>query len=425
MKRFSGNWRWLCLLALLVAPLLWLGRDAAAEPEAPSAISAWDAAVLFSTTSAANGAYIPVIGTAPNNALLGTYNHRIGTINNPYYRLRPAGSLAFSNPASIYVSSDDSTQATFAFDNNSVAHAVWRTENTVRYARQDQWPSTGTIIATAPQTRDPHIDVGGNGHIHVVWTQDANPQQVYYSFSTNNGASWATPQLLAADDGRNAVAPKVAVDAANAVHVVWEARVLDASIPGFRWQIEYRKATWNGAAYAWSALPAQILAPGVQDVRPALIAVGNDLHLAYTEQITPDKGSPQQYVYYRRYTAGAWLPREDATGGPPVTVNTNSPFYLITTIAACDANDIRIFFHGALSDGGQEQILGSSKSQAWTVRDYVTDGQTRDVNPSATCDGDGQVHILFERIFVPNQNHQVYYITAAPEGLFLPFISRR
>ena len=40
--------------------------------------------------------------------------------------------------------------------------------------------------------------------------------------------------------------------------------------------------------------------------------------------------------------------------------------------------------YGALTDGGQEQILGSSKSQGWTVRDYVTDGQTRDVNPSAT-----------------------------------------
>jgi hypothetical protein len=427
MKGFSRSWRWLWLLVLLVAPMVWLRQEAAAEPKAPSAIQAWDTPILFSTTSAANGAYLPIIGAAPNGTLLATYNHRIGTLNNPYYRLRPAGTLAFSNPASLHVAAADSTQTNFAFDGNSIAHAVWRTTNQVLYARQDQWASNGMEIVTSPavQIRDPHVDVGSNGHIQVVWTQGVNPQSVYYSYSTNSGNSWATPQMLSADDGRNAIVPKVVVDASNAVHVVWEARVFDIGLGDFRWQIEYRKATWNGASYAWSALPATVLSTGVQDVRPTIVAVGNELHLAYTEQVTPEEGSPLQYVYYRHYIPGpGWQAAVDATGGVPVTVNTNSPFYLVTTMAACD-EDIYIFFHGALEEGGQEQILGSSSTQNWTVRDIVTDGLTRDVNPSVTCDDDGQLHILFERIFVANQNHQVYYITRAPEGLFLPFISRK
>lgn len=426
MRRFSGSWGWLLLLALLITLTLWLRREAAAEPIAPAAIQAWDAAILFSTTSTANGAYLPIIGAAANGTLLGTYNHRIGTLNNPYYRLQPAGGLAFSNPASLHAAATNSTQTTFTFDNNNIAHAVWRTENQVQYARQDQWASNGMQVVSAPgtQIRDPHIDVGNNGHIHIVWTQGENPQSVYYTYSTNSGNSWATPQMLSADDGRNAIVPKVVVDAANAVHVVWEARVFDIGLLDFRWQIEYRKATWNGSNYTWSALPATVLSTGLRDVRPTLIATGNELHLAYTEQIDPKKGSPMQYVFYRRFTPGpGWLPPVDATGGVPVTVNTNSPFYLITTMTACD-EDIYIYFHGALSEGGQEQILGSTSAHNWAVRDFVTDGQTRDVNPSVTCD-DGQLHILFERIFVANQNHQVYYVTGAPEGLFLPFISRK
>jgi hypothetical protein len=428
MKRFSGSWRWLWLLLLMLAPMLWLRREAAAEPLAPAAIQAWDEAILFSTTSAANGAYLPVIGAAANGTLLGTYNHRIGTLNNPYYRLRPPGTLAFSNPAPLHVAANHSTQLTFAFDNNSTAHAVWRTDqNEVLYAHQIQWASNDYEIVTSAgsqQIRDPYIDVGGNGHIHVVWTQGENPQSVYYSYSTNSGNSWSAPQMLSADDGRNAIVPKVVVDASNKVHVVWEARVFDIGLLDFRWQIDYRTATWNGASYVWSALPAAILSTGIQDVRPALLAIGNELHLTYTEQVEPAEGSPLQYVYYRHYIPGTgWLPPVDATGGPPVTVNTNSPFYLVTTITNCD-EDIYVYFHGALSEGGQEQILGSNSTQNWAVRDFVTDGQTRDVNPSVTCD-DGQLHILFERIFVANQNHQVYYITGAPEGLFLPFISRK
>jgi hypothetical protein len=427
IKRFSGSWRWLWLLALLVAPVLWLNREAAAEPETPAAIQAWDEPVLFSTTSTTNGAYLPVIGLAPNGTLLVAYNHRIGTINNPYYRLRPPGGLVFTPPAPIHVAAVDSTQVQFAFDNNSAAHAVWRTATTVEYAHQSVWPSNGyeTVTASGQLIRDPHIDVGGNGHIHVVWTQGENPQAVYYSFSTNNGNNWSTPQQISASDAaRNAIVPKVAVDANNTVHVVWEARIFDVGLLDFRWQIEYRTATWNGAAYTWSALPATVLSSGVQDVRPALTAVGNELHLSYTQQVTLKKGSPEQSVYYRRYTPGdGWSAPANATGGLPLKVNTNSPFYLVSTITACDADDIHIFFHGALEENGQEQILGSSSAQGWTVRDFVTDGFSRDVNPSATCD-DGQLHVVYERIFVANQLHQVYYVTGAPEGLFLPFIRR-
>jgi hypothetical protein len=402
----------LTILSLLLLGAIIPWQQSVSGANAVAGSGGWETPSRLSTTSANVD---PVLRAAPNGSLMVMYNHRLSSgARNPYYTYLLAGSDNWSSPAPVHVSSDNMVRATFAFDNNSTAHAVWRTAQAVQYAAQNQWPNQAeTIVSTTDPNeiiKDPDIAIDSNNLPHVVWVQD---RQIYHAYHT--GGTWVITDLSTVD--RLSESPSVTVDADRNVHIVWDERF--AVPPPSRHEIHYKKGTWTGSGYNWDSSPTNLSAGIDLAHRPTITSEGNSLHVSFARQ----ESDTEQYAYYTRFTPEyGWSAPVDTTNGSPVGVNTNSPFYLISAVAACNTG-VFVYYHGTLT-GGFESIWESrmSNSQGWANKVQVTDGNQRAINPSAVC-VNGTVHLVYEVVVQIDSNHQIYY-TKQKHLLYLPIIRR-
>jgi hypothetical protein len=414
----------LTILSLLLLGVIIPWQKSASGANVVVNSGGWETPLHLSTTST-NGAFIPVLQAAPDGSLMVMYNHQVSSgVHNPYYRRLPAGSDNWSNPAPVRTSTDNLRQATFAFDNNSMGHAVWRTvEEEIQYAVQtvqSQWPNQAeTIVNAATSVLDPDIVVDSNNLPHVVWAEGlSSSRQIYHAYRT--GGSWEITSLSTTQ--RQSGTSSVAVDADRNAHVVWEDRFVVSVIPEptYRYEIHYKKGTWTGSGYTWDSNPT-ILSTGIDTARrPTIVNDGNMLHVAFTRR----DSSTEQYAYYTRFTPGSgWSTPVDTTNGSPVGVNTNSPFFLTNSVSTCN-NTVALHFHGTLSATGSESIWGtrSNNNQGWSGQARVTTDGVRAINPSTICVG-GTVHLVYEVVVQINDNHQIYY-TKQKNLLYLPIIRR-
>lgn len=145
--------------------------------------------------------------------------------------------------------------------------------------------------------------------------EEAGRQQIYWTTSADNGATWAgwSPVALSPFDQRHA---SLAADSQGHLHVAW--REMSGWGPT---QINY--ATYDGSA--WSA--ATIIGPsGNYQFFPSIsVTAGDQIWVAWTE--TPDKSSypkddPQhgQVVYVNKPAGGAWSAPQSLTPASPNSI---------------------------------------------------------------------------------------------------------
>lgn len=424
-----------CLLVLF-SMALWGGYAAAAQDEAQDEAQAeeqpegaellrpsanWSEALHVSTT-ATNGAFVPVIKASSTGRLMIMYNHeRNSGVENPFFSQSTDNGDTWSTPAAVHSSNTSARQVAFDFAGNT-AHAIWRTSDSIRHAREGQWASNGSnLVADAGEfVFEPEIAAAPGGVIHAVWTQQND--RLYYSISRNGGDTWSQPPQALTSGQNRANVPDVAVDQNGDVHVVWEERIFDGS--PWRYEIRYRKGNVTNSDVNWAAY--QVLAtspdpnqPG-EPRQPVIASEGNDLHVAFSRRLDSD----EQYPYYIGYSAAnGWDDRPTNTSPDnPVEVNTNTPFYLVSTVAGC-SNGVQLYYHGAIDPNPREQILGASYKGEWSERVIVTAPDTRSINPSMVCTG-ATVHLAYSLIFTVNQDHQIYYVRRSPT-VYLPSIHNR
>lgn len=392
---------------------------------APAVELKWDPLQHIST-AAPNGAFRPILRQAPNGTLMVAYNRDTATTTrNPYFSRSVDDGVTWSTPAPIRNVDQRLRQVTLAFDNNNTAHAVWRSNSGLAHAAQSQWPNgENTIVSTGDILFDPYLAIGSDNVLHVVWAQAHGTQglhDIFHAYSTNGGSSWSTPTNLVVDNDRHSSAPAVAVDAQNNAHVLWEERVLDLGQPGnYRYEIHYKKGTKSGSSYNWQGT-ATVLSGNIPTARrPAIVADGNDLHVSFARQVSDE----EQYPYYRHFVPGSgWTAPRDASNGNPLSVNTNSPFFLISSIANCN-NGVYLYYHGSEQTNANEQIFGVSDYDNWGAVDTVTSDTVRHVNPVVICRG-GSLYMVVERVELATLNHQVYFTASRNiNGVFLPIINR-
>lgn len=412
-------------LPLLLAPVvlvLVLSFGPQARGRAAPVNVDWETPVHLSP--GADGAFLPVLRAAPNGRLMVAFN-RIRTQNtqNPYFTASGNNGLSWSTPAQIRKSPSDLRQVTLAFDNSSTAHAVWRSPSGLEHAAEPDWPdAANTVLNTTDVVLDPELDIGPDGVLHLVWAQGApgDPHNIYHAYSTNDGQTWSTPTALATTTEHSSV-PVVAVDDSNNVHAVWEQWIVDLDVEGYlRYEIYYKKGTKSGSSYSWNATPTVVSAPLLKAQRPDLLADGNELHVTFSRQAS----NVEQYPFYTRFRPGpGWSVPQEVSDGKPLSVNTNSPFYLISTMDACGGN-LYVSYHGAEETNAKEQIWGSTSANAWSYTDVVTESGLRSINPSMVCAG-ATLHVVYERVLIALENHQIYY--SANRDIFrahLPVLSR-
>lgn len=402
-------------LTILAAAIF---SQAAAVPSEPPMFVQWGSGQHISTSSGF-GAFIPVIDADSNGRIMIMYNHNTGTgIENPLFRESVDGGFNWSPPAPVATTNQNSQEIDFDFNQNDVAHAVWRTQNQVLHARESQWPNgSNTIVSGSDRVFSPDIAIGADNSLHVVWSQEDN--KIYYSRSQNGGSSWTTPAALSGATNKSDN-PAVAVDQSNNVHVVWEERIFDPTIPGFRFQINYKKGTVSGSSVTWSGSPTKVSGSVAEARLPDVLAEGNKIHVAFARR----ESNEEQYAYYSSFVPGSgWNNAQDTTLGNPVSMNTNVPFVLDVTLAACN-NSVYLYYHGAVGVNAKEQILGADSNSNWSPLDVVTDGQERTIRPTLVC-SDGWLHLAFDQVVVPDTNHQIYYLRGVGNTIFLPMVARK
>jgi hypothetical protein len=410
---------WSALTGLILTLVIAAQLPASAEPDAVTAASPrWRNPQLLSTATS-HGGYGAVLRTAHNGTMMLVYSQSLDSLGNqinPYYRILPANSPTWGAPARVHTSADILYQTTFEFDkqNPPQAHAVWRTSNAVFYARQNQWAGNGAAVIFNNQPRlvfDPIMAIGNDNVIHIFWTQEEATGQdnLYHAFSTNNGVNWTYSPALATNTRKSAV-PSAAVDLNGHVHVVWEERIgYDPIKQDFNYDVRHKKATKSGSTYTWDVNPTTISGALLTARRPVLLAEGNTLHAAFTNLVS----DTEQYAFYVRLPAGStnWTAPADITQGNPLSVNTNAPFYLLTSLVLCNGN-LQIFYHGNPAPDSNEQLFGQErKNNVWQGREMITGGGARTVRPSITCRND-TLHVAYEQVVIANANHQIYHMFA-------------
>jgi hypothetical protein len=423
-RRLGKTAVWSLAVAALAVALLFANHPGSAEPQEPAApafAGGWQTPVHVSTTSP-SGAFLPVIDSAPNGLLLIAYNHKTGVANDPFYTISGNSGASWTTPAPIHTGGQY-YQVDVAFDSSNTAHAVWRDSTSIYHATQSQWATNGVNPVASGSTAvfDPSIAVGPNNWIHVAWVQvGSSGHSIQYAFSTNSGASWSSPAQL--DDADHLTyTPSVTVDQNGKVHVAWEHEELLPSLLS-EYRINYRSATYTGGGFSWSPAlgsdPFVMSGSQTRAHRPIVMADGANLHAAFSFR----NADGLQDAYYTRFSPGSgWLAPQMINGGQPLAVNTNQPFYLVPTLAACD-NQIFVYYHGALAVNEKELVMGSSSGN-WSALDYVTDSASRHVNPALTC-ASSRLHMVYERVPPLGANHQVYYVAGNANGVFLPVIRR-
>lgn len=411
------------LLTLLSPAVAVRGDDAVAarddDAEAPEPLDniEWGTPIHISTTSPA-GAFRASLAQSPDGALLVAYSHVTGNGQNPYFRRSFDGGATWSAPAPIHDSPDDLRQVEVVYDSSNIAHAVWRDGSTLQHAAEGVWPTgADTIMTTSDVVLDPAVAVGTDNILHVVWAQGSNLHNIYYVRSNDGGATWTAPITLATDT-RHSASPAIAVDGNNNVNVVWEERIFDVGLMAYTYQIHYRRGTKSGPnAYNWSANTITLSPDNVTtSKRPSIIAEGTTLHVSFARVETNE----QQYPYYTRFEpVSGWTTPFDVSRGHPVSVNSNAPFYLVSSLALCNEG-LYIYYHGASIANGKEQIWGVNSVDNWISRDAVTSPDERNINPSLVC-RDGNMHLAYERMLLATVNHQIYFSTSSNvNAVFLP-----
>lgn len=387
-------------------------EDVAREPDAPL----FSALQRVARTSALNYfSPTPALRVAPNGRMMLSYNHVVGAeVQNPYFAQYNRATRSWSTPQPIRSSGNHLRYGTFAFDSASQAHAIWLDGNDVYYAAENGWPNASRKISTSGQNivDPPTIAIGSDGVIHVVWSQGPNLLTVYHAYLANGGSSWTISPPLT-EPGDDASAVSVAATADGNVHVVWEEFTFDGTT--LRSVIYYRKGTPQTTGYSWSN-KAPVSLELTNAKRPALVAEVNNLHLAFTSQVSNN----QQYAIYRRFAAGTWGPLVNINEDRPLSVNTSNPYDLVTSIAVCGGN-AQVYFHGASQQQTSEQVWGASSGDSWQSLNPVTEAGQRHIYPTIAC-SNSNLSLGVDRVGALNV-HDIYWGTEE-KVVLLPLIRR-
>jgi hypothetical protein len=403
------------LIGLLLTMVLTYQPSAAAPGAASPVFGRWSAPLLM-----ASGAYVPVMAAANESTIL-VYNQAIvgsSGSTNPSYRMLPVNGSGWSGAASIHFDPGKQfRQATARFDSSQTAHAVWRSSTTVFYAAQSQWADNQFAVVFADEDKiieDLDMAIGSDNTVHITMAlQDeiaTDPYNITHAYF--DGESWVTTELVD-DTARRLVAVKVAVDNDNNAHVVWEER---SSLMPETYQIYYAQGARLADGYSWSA--AEAISTGINRARrPAILALGNELHVTFTRYVADD----EQTIYYSRRPGGSssWTTPVDITGSSPLAVNL-APRVMASSLAWCQ-DSLHVFYFGGLQANSNEQIFGQRyQFGVWQSREMITDNSVRRIRPTAVCHNN-RLLLAYEQIITPGTNHAIY-VVAAYEQVHLPLI---
>ena len=212
----------------------------------------WPQATSVYTGGVGTGSQYPALAADSQGHLHLAWQENVGSSDGQIYYskgITGGGSIAWTAPISVSVGVviTNSARPSIAVDDNDTLHLVWEDRGNpsqpgpqyIYYAHSTDggatWSLPTRVVSRAvranhlsPSYVSPVIAVSGDT-IYVAWhdsTGDSNDlEDVYYSYSTDGGATWATPVNVSQSDGAQSLYPQIAVDGQGVLHLVWQEMV--------------------------------------------------------------------------------------------------------------------------------------------------------------------------------------------------------
>ncbi len=163
----------------------------------------------------------------------------------------PAQAQQFSAPINVSNNADFSFTPQVAVDSNGTIYMAWEddtaTNSNILFSRSTDGGATFSTPINLSNTSgfsfNPRIAVGSAGNVNVVW-EDETPGNtvIRFSHSTNAGVTFSTPINLA-NDSADSGSQQIAADTAGDIYVVWEHDSLNMGI-------FFSRSTDDGATFS-------------------------------------------------------------------------------------------------------------------------------------------------------------------------------
>lgn len=302
----------------------------------------------------------------------------------------------WSNPQRITPVGINARYATLAVDGQNRAQVAF-------YAAQDNGPyiyytgasATGWLTPTIvspelpeyPSASTPHLAVDGQDRLHIVWQglPDSSTTQFAIYYRTGDGQQWSAIQRLSTP-GQATNAPRVAVDSAGHVHVVWY---------GVNEQEIYY--TQNDGV-GWTE-PLNISQTPLPVPKQTIISQGPDLAIDATGAIhvgwlESSNGSYFDAVYYATNRTGHWAVEPVMVEPTPVRdMQRQSP--TVVDVLAAGADQVHLLWHD-VDRKNQPTIYHSRKSGGtWSSPTILLTAYQTAQHPSGYLDEHEQLHLLW------------------------------
>lgn len=246
----------------------------------------------------------------------------------------------------------------------------------------------------------PAVAVGNNGNVHVVWAQDINnaqgftiDQDIYYTRSTDAGATFSAPQNISNSSSNNSAEPMihVAADQSNEIYLVWEEYNTTDDPEGV--EVMYTRSTDGGVTWPTANkrnVSQQVGASGSPYI--FIDATANrGVHVGWTDYGAGSLGQ----IYYAKSTDGG------ATFATRINASNNSSTGMDNdqVAIAADANAVQLVWQ-SWDETGLARVYKSRSTNggtSFTVPSRLT-ATTNDseIEASAVIDGDGRVHMVWQ-----------------------------
>jgi len=249
-----------------------------------------------------------------------------------YYRRSIDGGSTWSAARRLTWTSGSSLSPRLTIDSSDAIHVFWADLTSgnleVYYKKSTDhgagWSATRRLSWTSGNTASPDIILGSSNVFHLVWS-DATPgnAEIFHKKSTDQGVTWSPPQRLTWTSG-SSYYPRVAADSSDALCIVWE-----DNTPGIK-QV-YSKRSPDGGA-TWN--PAQMLTGTFENaMAPAIASDSNDvMHVVWGGR----KSGDNEIFYVQSADGGAtWSPAKRLTwtlGGsddPAMAIDSSDAIHVV------------------------------------------------------------------------------------------------
>ena len=221
-----------------------------------------------------------------------------------------------------------------------------------------------------------------NGTLWCVYHRsDGTYNQIYASYSTNEGETWVEERVTNATDHQ--YRPSIAIDSNDNIHVVWYGRSWGTNPSCVN--IQYRKRTSSG----WQAQEA-ITDKSDNQYYPSIAIDSNDnIHIVW---YGPGWGTNTKYsdIQYRKRTSAGWQAQE------AVTDKSDVQYY--ASIAIDSSDNIHVVWCGkgwGTNTGCYNIRYRKRTSSGWQTQEAITDKGDSQYAPSIAVDSNDNIHVVW------------------------------